>query len=271
MSNLPNIPILSEIVPTGLAYGSAYVILSEPESIWYEMSLTIAAQALRNGVRTEYHAFQHPPQDVRRGLSRLGVDAKQLEGRHLFRILDTCTQLTGLPFQPEPLPYEHPVPQIGYKFNDPSNLDVWTAVLAKIIGEGCPESEKRWLHIDDNTSIFNRYFREKDLINIFENRFIPYFRLTERVVLHSLLTRVASEIFYKQFLAQCDGILDLKSPEEDGRIEHYVRVRSMRGMACDSRWRHLRLLAKGEVSFDPRPSKQKEVGITKWLRGPGGR
>lgn len=44
-----------------------------------------------------------------------------------------------------------------------------------------------------------------------------------------------------------DGIVDFKTHDKNGQIEHRVRVRVMRGANYDSRWRTLRLLESGEV------------------------
>ncbi len=47
------IPILDSLVPPGLSYGTIYLIEFEPQSLWYDTSLTICAQALKQGAKTE--------------------------------------------------------------------------------------------------------------------------------------------------------------------------------------------------------------------------
>jgi hypothetical protein len=42
---------------------------------------------------------------------------------------------------------------------------------------------------------------------------------------------------------------NIKSQEREGRIEHVLRVRAMRGHPYDSRWRRLRLSSNGEVAL----------------------
>lgn len=118
-------------------------------------------------------------------------------------------------------------------------------------------------------SVFNRYFREKDVINMFESTFLPVIRITEKIVLHSFLTQVASETFYRWFLSHCDGILELKSLEEEGgQVQHYIRIRTIRGTSCDSRWRNVHLESNGQIAVDQNPVKTKELGIGQWLKGP---
>ncbi len=38
--------------------------------------------------------------------------------------------------------------------------------------------------------------------------------------------------------------------EEEEQVEHYFRVRTVRGKKSDSRWQHLLLLNNGEVKLD---------------------
>jgi KaiC/GvpD/RAD55 family RecA-like ATPase len=246
-----HVPIFSDLVPGGFTYGANYLVEFDPNSLWYETSLTIAAKALIAGVRTQYHVFMHIPGEARQELQKLGADLKKLEKENRFRLIDSYTGLAGLPIQPEPgvlntgLP-NHP----RFSLNDPSYLEKYTAVIVTILKEGAPETDKRWLHIDDNTSIFNRYFKEQDVLNIFQTRVFQQTRLLELSAFHSIVTGVWSEAFYKQFEAQCDGVIDFKAEEDEGQLENYVRV-------------------TGEVVLaKPDEVKKKEIGISGWLKGP---
>src|SRR6202521_2529574 len=89
------LPILKEMLPGGLTYGANYLVEFEPQSLWYETSLTLAASALRNGIMTDYHTFTHLPGDVRNGLKRLGLDLFELEKTDVFRLWDSFTLQTG--------------------------------------------------------------------------------------------------------------------------------------------------------------------------------
>ena len=261
-----HVPIFSDLVPEGFKCGANYLVEFEPNSLWYETSLNIAARALKAGVRTHYHTFMHIPGEVRQGLQKLGIDLKKLESEDRFRLIDSYTGLTGLPIQPEPadLTGRHRL-----SLNDPSFLENYTANIVTLLKEGAPETDKRWLHIDDNTSIFNRYFKEQDVLNIFQTRVFQLTRLLDLSVFHSVVAGVWSESFYKQFEAQCDGVIDFKAEEDEGQLENFVRVRSIRGKSCDSRWRHLRLRSNGEVALENLgEGKKKEIGISGWLKGP---
>jgi KaiC/GvpD/RAD55 family RecA-like ATPase len=262
-----HVPIFSDIVPGGFTYGANYLVEFQPSSLWYETSLTIAAKAVKVGVRTHYHTFMHIPREIRQGLQRLEVDVKKLEGEDKFRLIDSYTGLTGLPIQPES---SHISKQFtrAPAYNDPSWLESYTANIVSLIEKGAPDADKKWLHIDDNTSIFNRYFKEQDVVNLFQTRVFQMTRLLELSAFHSVVAEVWSDSFYKQFEAQCDGVIDFKAEEDEGQLENYVRIRSLRGKSCDSRWRHLHLEENGQVVLDRQTQGKKEIGISGWLKGP---
>ncbi len=264
------LPILGELAPEGFICGANYLVEFDPNSLWYETSLTIAAQALRSGVRTQYHTFMHVPREVREEFRRLGSDLGKLEAEDRFRLIDSFTSLTGLPIQPETGTLTGTREDIPFEFNDASFLQDFTKGIATLIQKGAPEKDKGWLHIDDNTSIFNRYFKERDVLDIFHTRVFQLTRFLNLCVFHSLVTGVWSESFYKQFEAQCDGVIDFKTEDKDkdGRLEHYVRIRSLRGKSLNSQWRRLQLQKNGEVKLDEHRPEKKEIGISGWLKGP---
>jgi KaiC/GvpD/RAD55 family RecA-like ATPase len=244
LSSVVTLPILSELIPGGFRYGLNLVVEFEPQSLWYETSLTIAAHAMRNGVRTDYHTFQHIPTEIVDVLSRLGLDVKKLEQEGIFRILDTYTFTTGLGAPLKPSVGRPPYQAQSIKLAD------WSINAAHDIKSPAeiPETEKRRLHIDDNTSVLLQYNSEKEMIDFWRTRFIALSRAREDVMFHSLVAGVYSEAFYRQFESLCDGIIDFRSQEQGGRIEHNVRVRAMRGRSFDSQWRQLRL-ADGAVAL----------------------
>ena len=263
------LPILKHMVPGGLHYGGHYMVEYDPDSPWYEASLTIAAEALNQGVRTEYHVFTHPPDHIRQDLARLGLDTKRLEQEDTLRILDTYDVMTGLaaPEQPEAMGRKGRQPFETHNFD----LVHWSSKVETMLKQGVAEEEKKWLHLDDNTSILNHYSDEKVILDTWRTRFLPYARVRELAMIHSFVTGIASDTFYRNFEAMCDGIFDLRSQEEAGSFQHYARARTMRGTAINTRWWRLELGSNGQVHVDSSTAKMEEpnIGLGGWLKGPG--
>jgi hypothetical protein len=78
------------------------------------------------------------------------------------------------------------------------------------------------LHIDDNTSVLAQYNDEKLLIDSWRTRFFPLARSRELIFVHSMVTGIYCEALHKQFELLCDGIIDFKSEESGGRVNHLL-------------------------------------------------
>jgi len=130
---------------------------------------------------------------------------------------------------------------------NPSRSQIGALPDAKLLKSQIPEEEKRWLHIDDDTGVLLQYNQEKAIIDVWRTR-KGTTRVAEEVALYSFLKGVASDAFYNQIEFLCDGIVDLKKEEKGREIEHYLRLRIMRGKRYDSRWHLLKLTDNGEVT-----------------------
>ncbi len=208
----------------------------------------------------------HIPAEVRQSLEKLDLDLKGLESQNKFRLVDSYTPVTGLPLQGESASL---FGKQSAALDDPSYLEKYRANLTDLFRTGPDEVDKRWLHIDDNTSMFNRYLKEHEVLSMFNNLVFPEVRLLELSAFHAVVTGVWSESFYKQFETQCDGVIDIRSEESNEQLENFIRIRSLRGKACDSHWRHLRLKDNGEVVLENLGTeKKRDIGVSGWLKGP---
>lgn len=262
LPDILEVPLLSEMMPEGFAYGRNYLVEFDPHSLWYEASLTIAFHSLKHGIRTDYHTFTHIPSEIRDALTKLGLNVKKLEDDGTLRIVDSFTVTTLLRRE------DTAKSTLVQTMEKSLSLKDWERDDAELLKEAAPEGEKKRLHIDDDTSTIVAYNDEKSFIDHWRTNAIPSARIFDWSMLHSTVTGSHSENFYRQFESLCDGIIDFKSREENEMIEQYARIRTMRGKAQGSRWRHLRLLDSGEVTLDRTPPKAGSLGITAWLRGP---
>ena len=230
-----NLPFLKSIVPGGIEYGTALLVEFESDSLWYETSLTIAAQALRASAKTAYHTFLRNPDEIRQSLTRFGLNVYDLESKGVFEIEDSYTPQTGL--GPS---------KTRAEWAQSLKIADWSIADAKLLKTQLREEDKKWLHIDDNTGVLLQYNQEKAVIDYWRTR-KDTSKVADEVAFHSFLKGVASDAFYNQIESLCDGIIDLKKNEKGQEIEHYLRFRILRGKRIDSRWHRLQMVDNGEI------------------------
>lgn len=266
------LPLLSRMIPDGLVYGANYIVEFQPHSLWYETSLTLVAQAVKVGLPAEYHTYQHAPEEVRAVFKRLGVDVNVLEEKGTLLVEDSYTVATGIESPEERgTSKKNEKHKQFYMMENTLDFKALAEPVARAIREGAPESLQKHLHVDDNTSVVLQYNDERTVLDSLRTRGIPETRAMKQAVVQALVAGVYSEAFYRQYESLCDGIFDFESREVEGEIEHYMRVRLIRGQAYDSRWYRLKLLASGEVSAEPVKAEARELGIGGWIKGAKGR
>jgi KaiC/GvpD/RAD55 family RecA-like ATPase len=232
--------ILGELAPGGFHYGMTCLVEFEPHSLWNEASLTITAEALKKGIKTEYHVFQHTPREVRSALKEMGVDIERYEARGIFRIMDTYTSTTPLAGSGE----GRAEPLLSGRVPDAQK---WADAIRQKMKSGFEPEEKRWLHIDDNEAVLLQFSDEEYIVNGWRTTFVPMAKARELLILHALVTGVASDAFYRKREALADAVIDIKTLEEGRRLEHYIRLRALRGVKFDSSWRRIELFGNNRV------------------------
>jgi len=243
-----DLEILGELAPGGFHYGMTCLVEFEPHSLWHEASLTITAEALKKGIKTEYHIFQHTPREVRSALKEMGVDIERCEAKGIFRIMDTYTPTTPLEESRE----GRAEPLLSGRVPDARR---WADAIRQKMKSGFEEEEKRWLHVDDNEAVLLQFSDEDYIVNGWRTTFVPMTKARELLTLHALLVGVASDSFYRKREALADAVIDFKAVEEGRKLEHYIRLRTLRGVKFDSSWRRIELfgnrvrLSAGKQAF----------------------
>ncbi len=228
--------LISGIPPESFRYGTVVLLEFEPHSPWYETSITLAGNALAAHARTDYHTFQHVPGDVEESLTRLGVDVPKARAGQLFRLIDSYSPHTGIV-----TPVHHP----PYEFASQSlRISDWKKGTGGVLSES---AERHLVHIDENDSVLLDENPEREVIDFFRTRAFEAARKRDFLFVHAFMTGVHSGAFYRQFESLADAVIDLRSREFEGHLEHLLRVRTIRGIAADSRWRLLTVTPRGEV------------------------
>lgn len=232
----------------------------EPQSIWSDTFFTIAIQALKSRIKTDLHILQRRPEEVKAILTKQGLDVRKLQDEDLLRIIDSYTVQTGLGSA------ENPKGSEAFKTKSLRMSD-WGIAAKSLIQGGIAEADKHRLHLDDNLTVLTRYNPEDAMIDYWRTRLIPLYRASESVLVNPLAIGVASDSFVKQCETLADGILDFKSYEKAGKMEHYVRVRTLHGRAVASQWQPLTISDNGYVTLDRARPRVSELGIAGWLKG----
>ncbi len=228
--------LLSGLPSASFRYGTIVIVEFEAHAPWYETAITIAANALASGVRTDYHTFQHVPEDVVAALERQGVDVARAQREGRFRLIDSYSAQTGL---------VTPIHHRPYEFASQSlRISDWKKGSSGVLDD---PNERRILHIDENDSLLLQHNRERDVIDFFQTRAFEAARKREFLFLHAFIVGIHSKAFYHRFESLADVVLDFRTREKEGHLEPLVRVRTIRGTGSDSRWRLLSVTRRGEA------------------------
>lgn len=92
---MPRIPLIEALTIAPVPTGSVLLVEFTGASQWYNAALTIAAGWLKQGGKIAYSALAQSPDDVRSGLTRLGVNCEECEKEDKLRIWDFYTASLG--------------------------------------------------------------------------------------------------------------------------------------------------------------------------------
>ncbi len=234
---MPRIPLLEELTNEPVPAGSPILVEFDPASQWPNVYHTIAAGWLKTGGRVDMAASDRPPEKTRSYLNRLGLEAEELEKEDRLMIYDCYTPSLGRKSQ-ERL-------SIPLKVADAS---IWWSKqyeTASALATGL-----FWLRTWDNISILDRFNDEKTWVEFVLARVIPNAYLRKETAIRGVMRGVHSEWVYKRLEMANDGIVDIRLDESSDPPRNLIRIRTMRDVAFDARWRHLRVGENFEVTLE---------------------
>jgi KaiC/GvpD/RAD55 family RecA-like ATPase len=241
---VPRLQLIEDLTKASIPPGSNILVEFDPASQWYNASITIAAGWVKSGGAVSYNTFDQPPENVRSQLKRLGLDAEALEKEEKLRIMDWYTA------------------QIGQKSKEKYAISSLRAADVSLLfgrqlvdAAGSPFPGTGWrlgpdvLRLADDNLVLLRFNDEKSFIDLWRKREIPSGPARNSTNLIGVVKGVYSEYIYKTMEASVDGIVDLKIEEEGGEVRNLIRLRSMRRVGYDSRWRRLKVADNFEVTL----------------------
>jgi KaiC/GvpD/RAD55 family RecA-like ATPase len=230
---MPRLPLIEDLTNGPLPPGSQVLVEYDPASQWYNASLTITAGWLKTGGTATYVAFAQPVEDVRSQFKRLGLDTDRLERDQTLVIIDYYTAT------------------LGQKSKDPgSESSLKVADISISISKWMQEAPAPGrLVISDDESTFGRFNDEKAWIELELTRLIPAGRMRKVTAIAGVMIGVHSDWVYKRFEGSCEGIVDFKLEERNGRTGSIMRIRNMRKVGFDSQWHPLKISENFEVTL----------------------
>ncbi len=226
----------------------------DPESQWISVATTFAAQFFQDNRHVGYLAMIRPPEDIREGLSALGVNVAEAERSGRLAVEDWYSAtLSGGQL-------EHGS-QAGLFEKGESGLRIRSLKVADLSVEWLKTTKHGpkpydivdyWpsgsLVIAESVSSILRFNDEKTFVELMESRVSPDERKRKHVTIHGLVRGVHSGWLYKRMESFSDGVVDIRVMERGDEAKNLLRIRSLKGQRHDSRWHEIDVGPNGEAT-----------------------
>ena len=242
------IPLIDELTVDPVPVGSALMVEFDPTSQWYAASMAIAAGWLRTGGTVTYSVNAQPPDSVRTQFRRLGLDVPALEKDERLVIFDGYTVTLGRKSNEK------------YAAQSLKAADLSITYSREVMQAG-PVPEL--LTIVDNVSTLARFNDERAWIEFLLTRGIPSAFLTKSTTIAGIITGVHPDSVYKQLEAAADGVIDLKLDAASDPPRNLIRIRSMRNIRFDGRWREIKPGENFDITLKPQSTTGRSLYIVR--------
>jgi len=231
---MPHIPLIEDLTTGPIPPGSTLLVEFDPASQWYNASLTIATEWLKQGGTVWYHDYTQPPDYIRSKLKRMGLDVEDLEKNERLQIWDWYTCQLG---QKSHEKYAHDSLKVADLSIQFSKVEMRRSI---------PDV----LHISDNTSALARFNDERVYVEYVLTRVIPSYAMNQSIGLRGVLKGVHNEWVYKQLEAAHAGIIDFTVEQVGGEWKNFITLKSMRDVGHDSRPHPLKVDENLQVTLE---------------------
>jgi KaiC/GvpD/RAD55 family RecA-like ATPase len=204
--------------------GSALMVEFDPTSQWYAASITIAVGWLKTGGTVTYSVNGQTPDSLRAQFKRLGVDVEALEKDEQLVIFDGYTITLGQ------------ISNEKYAAKSLKAGDLSITYSREVMHAG-PVPEL--LTIVDTVSTLARFNDDRAWVEFLLTRGIPSAALTKSTTIAGIIKGLHPDFVYKQLEAAVDGVIDVKLDDKSDPPRNLIRVRSMRNLQFDGRWREI--------------------------------
>jgi len=238
------ISLIEGLLKAPLEPGKSILVEYDPTSAWYQASLSVAAEWLKEGGTVTYGVTSQPPENIRSHLKQMGVDVAKLEEADKLRVFDWYTATLGRKSNEKYAFYSLKAADLSVLHSKYMMASEDAVELLR------PTPSPDWLRILDDTSCLARFNEEKSWVEFLRTRLIPISSLWTSTGIGGVIKGVHSEWVYKSLEAAVDGVIDIKLDETSEEARSMMRIRSMRNVGFDSRWHPLRIDENSKVSLE---------------------
>ena len=238
------ISLIEDLLKAPLQPGKSILVEYDPTAAWYQASISMAAEWLREGGIVTYGVTSQPPENIRSQLKQLDVDVAGLEAQDKLRVFDWYTATLGRKSNEKYAFYSLKAADLSVlhsKYMMASEDDV---ELVR------PSPSPEWLRILDDASCLARFNEERSWVEFVRTRLIPIASLWTSTGIGGVIKGVHSEWVYKNLEAAVDGVIDIKLDEASQEARSMMRIRSMRNVGFDAHWYPLRIAENSNVSLE---------------------
>ena len=238
------ISLIENLLNEPLQPGKSILVEYDPTSVWYQASISVAAEWLAQGGTVTYGVTSQPPENIRSQLKKLGVDVARFEAEDKLRVFDWYTATLGRKSNEKYAFY-------SLKAADLSVLhSKYMMASADAVDSLKPVPSPDWLRILDDTSCLERFNEERSWVEFVRTRLIPISSLWTSTGIGGIIKGVHSEWVYKNLEAASDGVIDIKLDESKEEARSMMRIRSMRNVGFDAHWYPLKIAETSQVSLE---------------------
>jgi hypothetical protein len=226
-----HIQVIESLTASPIPPKSNILVEFDADSQWYNMSFALASDWIRQGGIVSYNLLMRSPEKLRSMLRRHGLDAAELEHGDKLRIQDYYTATLG----------KASAELHGWDSLKVQDLSVQFAKFAFD-----SEAESGLLRIWDNLSVLGRFNDDKVWVEFMLSRGLPIGIGLGATTLHGIVNGVHESWVYRRLEDVHDGIVDVRVGDDGKEL---VRIRNMREVGFDRKWRELTIGPNFEVSL----------------------
>ena len=234
------LPLIEDLLIEPLQAGSNLLVEYDAASQWYRASLVIARGWLRAGGEVGYNVAAQRPDNIRSQLGKLGLSVAELETGGKLEIWDWYTGTLGQKSK------EKFVGSNSLRVSDLSIAIMQDELKPAMAGETYPE----YLRIWDNCSVMARFNDDKAWVEFILTRIFPSASHSKSTLILGVIRGLHSDWVYRQLEDAADGVIDFKIEETGEEARDVIRIRNMRDVTFDRRWRRLKTGENLEVTLE---------------------